>query len=236
MIDKKTLDHSDRVVRSGRARSSAFLLISLVLIAPLRAQIDEGKPYGRICFLVIDRDKEGNWETLGNEGKLGPKRRIIGCVDANTPCELLIAAFNAKNRLLVREWKPQIVPINGEWKEVKIPIEPARWIWDEPREEFEVWAAFLARGSKRAEIVKSILQKLDHSGEKDVNRLADALRRELSSFLADDASAHRVKVEPLRMAGEYRSSSSIPWREHADRVNFSETNPGILIFSSARKP
>ena len=69
----------------GRVLNSALLLILLVLIAPLRANVDERKPYGRICFLVIDRDKEGqenNSETLGNENKLGPKRRIVGYVDA----------------------------------------------------------------------------------------------------------------------------------------------------------
>ena len=152
------------------------------------------------------------------------------------PCELVIAAFNTKNRLTIREWKPQIVSIDEEWKEVQVPIEPTRWIWVEPREDYEVWAAFLARGSKQAEIIKDIIEKLERDSDKDANRLSDALRRELSSFLADDALAPQVKVKPLGMAGEYRSSSSIRWRKNAGRVNFSVTNPGILIFPCASKP
>jgi hypothetical protein len=129
-------------------------LVALVVFpAGLRAstRADHSKPYGRINIL---ESSEAEVDTLGNNEHDGAKT-VFAYVDANRPCELLIAVFNRNGRRLAHDWKPQWVSLE-EWQEQKLTLGSYE---NRDRKSIEVWALFVAPYTSEAETASGIVKK-----------------------------------------------------------------------------
>src|SRR5688572_20019539 len=105
--------------------------------------VDEAKPYGRACVTVGDTGTK-TVALFTAETPPGPDRFLIVHLDANSPCEALVAAFTTKDGKLAFGWRPEMLAL-AEWEEKAVGQQ--RWLLNQPMEAFEVFVLYFVPGS-----------------------------------------------------------------------------------------
>lgn len=215
--------------RVAAAFVAAFQVALLLGSPPAMPGIDESKPYGRVCFSVID-PKEDQEEVLRPKSRPGESKRIAAHVDANSRCDLLIVAFNSKTGQLANNWFPQLVEL-AEWEEVRLPKSPVVWNWATGAEPFEFYALFLDPASQDAKDLQALVTAMlkQHIGSQVLSQQTVRLRELATRSIVQPEKYYVLSAEHMEIGGTFRGAS-MPWRRFASAVNFSETKPGLLIF------
>ena len=215
-----------------------FALLSAALLGNLaiaRADVDETRPYGRVCVTVMgpaERQEEPFRPVLHP----GPGERIGVCVDANVSCQMLIAAFHPATGRIVNNWLPQMVEL-AEWEETRVPKNPIVWKWLPGSEPFDIYVLFADNKSPDLKELQSLLAAILKSGSNAplLERQSVKLRELITRSIVDPEKARsKLPSERAEIGGTYRGMGSsgvgFAWRKYASSVNFSETKPGLLIF------
>ena len=109
------------------------LVLALAAGAVTARAVDETKPYGLACAMIVDSQE--NKEAL-LVGPIAPKPgfRLTVHLDANADGEALVVALTRKENRLAHGWRPEIVPLK-EWSEVTLPGVSGKWEWTKRSEE-----------------------------------------------------------------------------------------------------
>jgi hypothetical protein len=198
--------------------------------------LDETKPYGRVGVTVWD-PKEKTEAPLNDAAHPAPGRTLRAHLDANTSCEAVIAAFTIGTGALANAWRPYRFDLEA-WVEKMGPPAGEAWAWSGPTEPFEVFAVLLPKGKAGAENVRDLVARLrDPKNAPAASALqARLLREELRKWSASEApNTGLPESTPARIGGTLRAGADFPWRDHARKLNFSETRPGVTVFRHAGK-
>lgn len=206
------------------------ILVCLVVENSRAQTVDEAKPYGRAAVTVVDAAAKTE-APLKAETKPGPGRFVVVHLDANSPCEALVAAFSKGDGKLAFGWRPAVVVL-PEWEEKAVGKD--QWAWKSAAEPFEVFVLFFAPGSADAAPIRKLIAAIkDAKSEgKLLEMQANKLHELIGQAIADkDLSKFSAKAQPSEVAGVLRGDS-FPWRQYARGANFTAQKPGVLIFPS----
>jgi hypothetical protein len=220
----RTMKHLPLLLQGG-------ILFALCLAA--LAAVEEDKPYGRICFSVVQTAPETEEEVFRPGIKPGTNKQIVAYLDANTACQVLIAAFNEKDGQLTRGWMPQFLDV-PMWKQVELPTPPVYWKWTEDSGPFAFFVLFLAKDSKQTSDLKQLVTAMQNAKQDAGLLVAQTL--ELHKRVGRCVAAHDKKKpganeQPVLVGGVFRGTQ-FPWRQFCRSSNFSADDPGVLIFPS----
>jgi hypothetical protein len=216
-----TIASVDRMFRAALLQWLVAGLLAGVIAAP----VDERKPYGRVCIGVVNGEIEG---PLQATSKPGADTHIVVHADAKERCQMLVFAFNAGDGKLAHDWLPQFVEL-PPWEEVLLPEAPSVWKWSAGSEPFDVYVLFVHPNSEDGRKLKILVTAmLSPTTNKELLDLQSVKLRELATrsgaTQAEIIKPGRVEVAAISRGTPY------PWRDNASRANFSEANPGLLIF------
>jgi len=218
-----------------RAAKMAFgvllaLMCTLRMVPAADENTDEQKPYGRLCFSVIDASgSEAPFVPAANSAAGGT---IIAHTDANAPCAVLVVAFNEKDGSLTNGWRPQFTQM-GQWEEQQLPASPAQWQWTKTDTPFAFWVLFFAPDSTAAAGMQKLVDAMRnpslgaHILELQTSKLHELIGRAIAG-----QDKHLASFAPTEIGGVMRGGE-FQWRQYARSANFSAEAPGVLIFSSA---
>ena len=210
-----------RIFRAALLQWLAAGLLAGVIAAP----VDERKPYGRVCIGVVNGEIEG---PLQATTKSGGDTHIVVHADANERCQMLVFALNARDGKLAHDWLPQFVEL-PPWEEVLLPEAPSAWKWSAGSEPFDVYVLFVHPNSEDARKLKILFTAmLSPTTNRELLDLQSVKLRELATR-SGVTQAEIIKPGRVEVATSSRGAP-YPWRDNASRANFSEANPGLLIF------
>ena len=200
------------------------------LIAAMGAPaVDEEKSFGRVCIGVVSEQQE---HALDAQSKPGPDTSITVHAEANEHCQLLVFALNARDGKLIHDWRPQFVDLPPS-EEVQLPDTSSPWKWSGARGPVDIYVLFLHPNSKDCRELKALIAAMLNPNVQRALLDRQSLKlRELAtrSCARESEIIHVAKLKRVQVAATYRGAS-FPWRAHASEANFSEANPGLLIFS-----
>jgi hypothetical protein len=203
----------------------------------LSDEFDERKPYGRVFISVMDAS--GAERPLDKtDATANPKDgALIARVQGSKPCFIVVAAFDSESGGILTGWPPQFAEIRGDWDIAILPKTPIR-LRSPPHPEFEFYALFLSPGAPAVADIRKLVTIMQKPGaDQNVIKLQAAKLRELiSGAMADSDRSHFVaRRTKTQIAATLRGGSgSAEWIPLASRVNFSDQQPGLLIFPSGK--
>jgi hypothetical protein len=210
--------------RIFRAALLQWLVVGL-LAGVIAAPVDERKPYGRVCIGVVTGEIEG---PLQATSKSGGDTQIVVHADANERCQMLVFALNASDGKLAHDWLPQLVEL-PPWEEVLLPEAPSVWKWGAGSKPFDVYVLFVHPNSEDARQLKILVTAmLSPTTSRELLDRQSVKLRELATR-SGVTQAEIIKPGRVEVATSSRGAP-YPWRDNASRANFSEANPGLLIF------
>jgi hypothetical protein len=216
----------------------AYIPLALMVLCGgllIAQEVDETRPYGRVCATVMDSN--GKIESLLD----GEVRAVAGNemtlhFDANREGEALIAVLTKKEGALAHGWRPLLVPI-GEWDEHIAPVPPEKWTFPADDEAFEVFVVFFPKAAPAANEVRGLVTKLQDPNADAAALLAGArqLREALQKWqVAESATAAAPESAPAAVGGTLREAGAdFPWRTFAKKANFSADKPAVIVFGHA---
>jgi len=215
---------------------SVVLSLSLLELFTLRAvanTVDPRKPYGRVCLSVVT--SSGGETVFDVKGAYAASDRIEAHLDATLECTAVTLALDPVNGHLANDWRPQAVDLS-EGQEMVLPQRPIVWNLASVRP-FDFYVLFLDSGSSEAREIKRLIRAMQSSktGSQLLDIQTTKLRELVTRQLAgSDLSSHAATIPlPDQVGGALRGGSDeFPWRRFSVRVNFTEIQPGMLIFSS----
>jgi len=190
---------------------------------------DLRKPYGRVCLSVISSQGEA---TFDPKADYDAGAALVVHLDASTPCIAVTVALDMKNGHLANGWRPQLAEL-AEGADVVLPRKPTVWTLASI-EPFDFYVLFLDSGASDVREIKRLIQAMQNS-KTDSQLLTIQtikLRELLTRQLAGSELSSHVAAIPLpdEVGGALRSDE-FPWRRFSVSVNFSQIQPGMLIFS-----
>ena len=208
-------------------------ILSATSCALLSQSVDERKPYGRICFSVMDLSA-GEEEVFSDRAVPKSGKTLIAHVDANAKCEAIVAVFNRNNGQLAYGWRPQYVEL-PQWEEKPLPKAPVTWPYTKNDEPLDLYVLFFAPDSKEIVELRKLVQAM--AEPKSEGRVIQMQTNKLHELIGHaikekDRSKYPAKVEAVEVGGVSRGGS-FEWRKFARSVNFTPEKPGILIFAGA---
>jgi hypothetical protein len=208
-------------------------ILSASSCVALSQSVDESKPYGRVCFSVMD-STTGEEEVLNAGAAPKNGKTLIAHIDASAKCEAVVAAFNRKNGQLANGWRPQCVEL-PQWEEMPLPKAPVTWPYVKNDEPLELYVLFFVPDSKEIGELKKLVQAMAEpkSAERLVRMQTNKLHELIGHAVSEkDRSKYLAKVETVEVGGISRGDS-FEWRKFARSVNFAPEKPGVLIFTGA---
>jgi hypothetical protein len=162
----------------------------------------------------------------------GAGKTVRAYVDASDKCSVLLAALT-KDGKLVNGWRPQLSEVPGEFEEILLPTTPVKWDWSTASVPFDFYVLFLAPDSKDIAEAKKLVDAMQNPKVDDrVLALQTGKLKELiGRIAADKSNSNQAPVSEPEVGGVFRGAA-FPWRQFAQKVNFSADRPGVLVLSS----
>lgn len=204
-----------------------FISWGSVLIAA-----DENKPYGRVCFSVIESGPPEKEEPFRASVAPGVGKKVKAYIDASHKCTVLLAAFT-KDGKLANGWRPQISLVPEEFEEIELPKASVTWDWSSSNGPFDIYVVFLGPGSKEAEEGTRLVGAMQapRSDERLLAMQSAKLRELIGRITNEKEKTNQAVVTEPEIGGVFRGSA-FPWRELARSINFDSERPGVLLLSS----
>jgi hypothetical protein len=220
----------------GTVRMGKFLHFALSLLVATGAYaanaVDEEKPNGRVCLSVYQPGPPEKEEAFQISAPAGAGKTMRAYVDASDKCSVLLAALT-KDGKLVNGWRPQLSEVPGEFEEILLPKTPVKWDWSTASVPFDFYVLFLAPDSKDIAEAKKLVDAMQNPKVDDrVLALQTGKLKELiGRIAADKSNSNQAPVSEPEVGGVFRGAA-FPWRQFAQKVNFSADRPGVLVLSS----
>jgi hypothetical protein len=194
--------------------------------------VDEEKPHGRFCLSVYETGPPEKEEAFRISAPPGAGEIVRAYVDASDKCSVLLAALT-KDGKLVNGWRPQLSEVPGEFEEILLPKTPVKWDWSTASGPFDLYVLFLEPGSKEIDEAKKLIDAMQNPKVDDrVLAMQTGKLKELIGKLASDKDrTTQAPVSEPEVGGVFRGAA-FPWRQFAQKVNFSADRPGVLVLSS----
>ena len=210
-----------------------LLLMGSVVPRMFADSVDPRKPYGRVCISVVNGS--GGEVPFDAKASYGSDERLAAHLDANARCLAVTLALDPANGHLANGWRPEAVEL-AEAQEIVLPRKPVVWNFTSVQP-FDFYVLFLDSASRDAQEIKRLIEAMQTSKIDSqlltiqTNKLHELITRQLAG---SEPSSHAAVIPlPEQIGGELRGGSDeFPWRRFSVRVNFSEIQPGMLIFSS----
>jgi hypothetical protein len=196
------------------------------------AAVDEEKPHGRFCLSIYEPGPPEKEEAFQISAPAGAGKLVRAYIDASDKCSVLVAALT-KDGKLVNGWRPQLSEVPGEFEEILLPKTPVKWDWSTASGPFDLNVLFLAPGSKEVEEAKKLIEAMQNPKVDDrILAMQTGKLKELIGRLASDKDrSNQSPVSEPEVGGVFRGAA-FPWRQFAQKVNFSADRPGVLVLSS----
>lgn len=195
------------------------------------ADVDEEKPHGRFCLSLYEPGPPEKEEAFQISAPAGAGKLVRAYVDASDKCSVLVAAL-AKDGKLVNGWRPQLSEVPAEFEEILLPNTPVKWDWSTASGPFDLYVLFLAPGSKEIDEAKKLIDAMQNSKDDRILAMQTGKLKELIGKLASDKDrTNKAPVSEPEVGGVFRGAA-FPWRQFAQKVNFSAARPGVLVLSS----
>jgi hypothetical protein len=210
-----------------------FILgLTAVMSALAAAAVDEEKPHGRVCLSVYEPGPPEKEEAFQISAPTGTGKTVRAYVDASDKCSVLLAALT-KDGKLVNGWRPQLSEVPGEFEEILLPKTPVKWDWSTASVPFDFYVLFLAPDSKDIAEAKKLVDAMQNPKVDDrVLALQTGKLKELiGRIAADKSNSNQAPVSEPEVGGVFRGAA-FPWRQFAQKVNFSADRPGVLVLST----
>ncbi|MEY2563071.1 MAG: hypothetical protein QOH88_1264 [Verrucomicrobiota bacterium] len=210
------------------------LLIAAILYtsgcAAFSQPFDKNKPHARICVAVVTA-ANGDEEPFQTSVAAAKGRKIVTHIDATAKCEVVVAAFNRKDRQLAFGWPPQFVQVS-EKNELAVPKTPMIWSWEKDNGPIDFYVLVFAPGSKEAAEFRTLIGAMQNPKSEALAKLqTNKLHELIGRVRIDEATAKNVvKTETAQVGGVFRVAVGFEWRDSARSVNFTAEKPGALIF------
>lgn len=193
---------------------------------------EDDEPYGRACISIVAPGSPEHEEvfTASASDGLGKKIRIY--TDASIKSTVVVVALR-KDGKLVAGWRPEITELAEDFEEVLLPKAPATWDWS-LQAAFDFYIVFLPNGSADQEDFKNLVLAMQNPRVDDrlLNMQTNKLRELISRISSASEKENRIVAVNPEVGGVFRGSA-FPWRQFAQKVNFSAGKPGVLVFPSA---
>lgn len=213
-----------------------WFLALVVLLVPRGAgdSVDPRKPYGRVCLAVVsDSGVEAAFDT---KTAYGPGDRLVAHSDATAPCIAVALALDSKTGYLANDWRPQAAEL-AEGQEAVLPQRSTLWNFTSSQP-FDFYVLFLDLYSSDTQSIKRLIAAMQNTkgGSQLLSIQTTKLHELLTRQLAGSQLSSHVAAIPStdEVGGMLRGGDEFPWRRFSVRVNFSETQPGMLVFSSGK--
>ena len=208
-----------------------FLGLLAATSAFATAAVDEEKPHGRFCLSVYEPGPPEKEEAFQISAPAGAGRTVRAYVDASDKCSVLLAALT-KDGKLVNGWRPQFSEVPGEFEEILLPKTPVKWEWSIASGAFDLYVLFLEPGSKEIDEAKKLIEAMQNAKDDRILAMQTGKLKELIGKLASDKDrTNQAPVSEPEVGGVFRGAA-FPWRQFAQKVNFSADRPGVLVLSS----
>jgi hypothetical protein len=205
--------------------------LTAVMSALATAAVDEEKPHGRFCLSLYEPGPPEKEEAFQISAPAGVGKIVRAYVDASDKCSVLVAALT-KDGKLVNGWRPQLSEVPGEFEEILLPKAPVKWDWSTASGPFDLYVLFLAPGSKEIEEARKLVDAMQNSKDDRILAMQTGKLKELIGKLASDKDrSNQAHVSEPEVGGVFRGAA-FPWRQFAQKVNFSADRPGVLVLSS----
>jgi hypothetical protein len=209
-----------------------FLFGAIVATSALAAaDVDEEKPHGRFCLSLYEPGPPEKEEAFQISAPASAGKLVRAYIDASDKCSVLVAALT-KDGKLVNGWRPQLSEVPAEFEEILLPKAPVKWDWSTASGPFDLYVLFLAPGSKEIDEAKKLIDAMQNSKDDRILALQTGKLKELIGKLASDKDrTNKAPVSEPEVGGVFRGAA-FPWRQFAQKVNFSPDRPGVLVLSS----
>ena len=210
-----------------------YLLLGLATASSAVAAgaIDEDKPHGRVCLSVYEPGPPEKEEAFQISAPAGAGKLVRAYIDASDKCSVLVAALT-KDGKLVNGWRPQLSEVPAEFEEIRLPKSPVKWDWTTSSVPFDFYVLFLEPGSKEIDEAKKLIEAMQNSKDDRILAMQTGKLKELIGKLASDKDrTNKAPVSEPEVGGVFRGAA-FPWRQFAQKVNFSADRPGVLVLSS----
>jgi hypothetical protein len=196
------------------------------------ADVDEEKPHGRFCLSLYEGGPPEKEEAFQISAPAGAGKLVRAYIDASDKCSVLVAALT-KDGKLVNGWRPQLSEVPAEFEEILLPKAPVKWDWSTASGPFDLYVLFLAPGSNEIDEAKKLVEAMQNPKVDDrVLAMQTGKLKELIGKLASDKDrTNKAPVSEPEVGGVFRGAA-FPWRQFAQKVNFSADRPGVLVLSS----
>ncbi len=195
------------------------------------ADVDEEKPHGRFCLSLYEPGPPEKEEAFQISAPAGAGKLVRAYIDASDKCSVLVAALT-KDGKLVNGWRPQLSEVPAEFEEILLPQSPVKWEWTTSSPPFDLYVLFLAPDSKETAEAKKLVDAMQNSKDDRILAMQTGKLKELIGKLASDKDrANKAPVSEPEVGGVFRGAA-FPWRQFAQKVNFSADRPGVLVLSS----
>jgi hypothetical protein len=193
--------------------------------------VDEEKPHARFCLSLYEPGPPEKEEAFQISAPAGAGKLVRAYVDASDKCSVLVAALT-KDGKLVNGWRPQLSEVPGEFEEILLPKTPVKWDWSTASGPFNLYVLFLEPGSKEIEEAKKLIDAMQTAKDDRILAMQTGKLKELIGKLASDKDrTNQAPVSEPEVGGVFRGAA-FPWRQFAQKVNFSADRPGVLVLSS----
>ena len=194
--------------------------------------VDEEKPYGRVCLSIYEPGPPEKEEAFQNSAAPAAGKTVRAYVDASDKCSVLLVAMT-KDGKLVNGWRPQLSEVPPDYEEILLPKAPVKWDWSTASGPFDLYALFLAPGSKEIEEAKKLTQAMQNPKVDDrvLMMQTGKLKELIGRITGDKDKTNQAPVSEPEVGGVFRGAA-FPWRQFARSVNFSADQPGVLVLSS----
>jgi hypothetical protein len=223
-----------RILSAVRMGKISYFLLGVIAwtSAFAAAAVDEEKPHGRFCLSIYEPGPPEKEEAFQISAPAGAGKTVRAYIDASDKCSVLIAALT-KDGKLVNGWRPQLSEVPGEFEEILLPKTPVKWDWSTASGPFDLYVLFLEPGSKEIEEAKKLIDAMQNPKVDDrILAMQTGKLKELIGKLASDKDrANQAPVSEPEVGGVFRGAA-FPWRQFAQKVNFSANRPGVLVLSS----
>jgi hypothetical protein len=144
-------------------RISYFMLGLFATASAIAAsEVDEDKPYGRVCVSLFEPGPPEKEEAFQMSLPPGAGKTVRAYVDASEKCTVLLAAIT-KDGKLANGWRPQLTEVPDEFEEILLPKAPVKWDWSAASVPFDFFVLFLAPGSKEVEEAKKLVEAMQYA-------------------------------------------------------------------------
>ena len=214
----------------GKILCFFFGLVAVTSV--LAEEVDEDKPYGRVCVSLFEPGPPEKEEAFQMSLPPGPGKTVRAYVDASEKCTVLLAAIT-KDGKLANGWRPQLSEVPDEFEEILLPKGPVKWDWSAASGPFDFFVLFLASGSKEVEEAKKLVEAMQNPKVDDrvLAMQTSKLKELIGRITSAKEKVNQAPVSEPEVGGVFRGAA-FPWRQYAQGINFAADKPGVLVLSS----